>query len=428
MHTLQWVNPPQDDKIGCLNSIPPAPELKATGADDIQVELQEAKLGENELKYVIRRHWTAYAPNAIPITHTQILKVGDTEKPEFSSYPKDYTVKSKDDIPPQESLTATDNCNGDLTYKIIKSSNVITLNGKEVVERVWYVSDYSRNENRYVQHITIDPNSTTAPGTLSFVPSALPQNLTVACEGEIPAPTNPTTQGACTNVRVSHNDVKKTGTCAHQYVIERTYAAISDCNPMQPITYKQIITINDNIAPTFVGALPQNITLKEGEAIPPQTTLTANDNCGGEVTIVPSKTETKEKVTYIWVATDVCGNQVTHQQVITISSKGQNPQPQPQIEPQEVLVIYNGVSTDNPQNYFKIENTDPKMPISVFIFDEIGLKVYENSHYGEHGDYFRGYPNVKTIGNKRLAGTYFYIVKYYYNGKQEERKGFLYVR
>ena len=32
----------------------------------------------------------------------------------------------------------------------------------------------------------------------------------------------------------------------------------------------------------------------------------------------------------------------------------------------------------------------------------MGLKVYENEHYGKNGDYFRGYANVKGfIGNNK---------------------------
>ena len=60
----------------------------------------------------------------------------------------------------------------------------------------------------------------------------------------------------------------------------------------------------------------------------------------------------------------------------------------------------------------------------------MGLKVYENNHYQEYGEVFRGYPNVQgvIVRNKSLAGTYFYIVRYYKNGKEEAKQGFLYVR
>ena len=92
-------------------------------------------------------------------------------------------------------------------------------------------------------------------------------------------------------------------------------------------------------------------------------------------------------------------------------------------------IIYNGVSISNPENYFKVENADDNHPIAVLIFDEMGLKVYENSNYGKNGEVFRGYPNVQNVNkSKTLAGTYFYVVTYYKNGEQQTQKGFLYVR
>ena len=122
------------------------------------------------------------------------------------------------------------------------------------------------------------------------------------------------------------------------------------------------------------------------------------------------------------------------------------PQPQPTPQPQPPInptpdpsapsdsstpspIIYNGVSISNPENYFKVENADDNHPIAVLIFDEMGLKVYENSNYGKNGEVFRGYPNVQNMNrSKALAGTYFYIVTYYKDGQQQTQKGFLYVR
>jgi len=96
----------------------------------------------------------------------------------------------------------------------------------------------------------------------------------------------------------------------------------------------------------------------------------------------------------------------------------------------EEVIIYNGISTTDPRNYFKIENVDIDKPISVIIFDEMGLKVYESDHYQERGEIFRGYANVGNIigSRKKLAGTYFYIATYYKNGQLESKKGFLYIR
>jgi len=59
----------------------------------------------------------------------------------------------------------------------------------------------------------------------------------------------------------------------------------------------------------------------------------------------------------------------------------------------------------------------------LLIFDEMGLKVYENNRYGENADWFRGKANVQgVIGNKSLYGTYYYIVRYFKNKKEEVQK------
>ena len=103
----------------------------------------------------------------------------------------------------------------------------------------------------------------------------------------------------------------------------------------------------------------------------------------------------------------------------------------PTPESQEII-IYNAVSVENGgENYFKVENTDPNTPIELLIFNEMGLVVYESAHYQNNGELFLGYANVKgviTSGQSLPSGTYFYILSYTHNGKQETRKGYLYLK
>ena len=107
------------------------------------------------------------------------------------------------------------------------------------------------------------------------------------------------------------------------------------------------------------------------------------------------------------------------------------PTPEPIPDSQEII-IYNAVSVESGgENYFKVENTDPNTPIKVIIFNEMGLIVYENVQYQQNGDIFRGYANVKgviTSGQSLPSGTYFYILSCTHNGKQETRKGYLYLK
>ena len=297
----------------------------------------------------------------------------------------------------------------------------------EVIEGVAFaLTDYNPKTGGF----TIEKDNNLVPEPLAFVAATLPQDLNLSCAKEVPTPVMPTTTGGCASVSYRMEEKKTAVLCDNRFTLLRIFTATDGCNTL---THTQTIKVADNIPPTFVGTLPQDITIEEGEPIPLQKSISAEDTCAGAPTVKRSEREElneegkRVKIIYQWVARDVCGNEAVHIQTISITPKKVVP---PASNDTAEVVIYNGVSTDDANNYFRIANTDPKSPISVIIFDEMGLKVYESDRYQERGEVFRGYPNVKSVigSNKALAGTYFYIVKYYKNGKQESAKGFLYVR
>ena len=297
----------------------------------------------------------------------------------------------------------------------------------EVIEGVAFaLTDYHPQTGGF----TIEKDNNLASEPLAFVATTLPQDLNLTCTKEVPTAVMPTTTGGCASVSYRMEEKKTAVLCDNRFTLFRIFTATDGCTTL---THTQTIKVTDNIPPTFVGTLPQDITIEEGEPIPLQKSISAEDTCAGAPTVKRSEREElneegkRVKIIYQWVARDVCGNEAVHIQTISITPKKVVP---PASNDTAEVVIYNGVSTDDANNYFRIANTDPKSPISVIIFDEMGLKVYESDRYQERGEVFRGYPNVKSVigSNKALAGTYFYIVKYYKNGKQESAKGFLYVR
>ena len=297
----------------------------------------------------------------------------------------------------------------------------------EVIEGVAFaLTDYNPKTGGF----TIEKDNNLVPEPLAFVATTLPQDLTLSCAKEVPTAVMPTTIGGCASVSYRMEEKRTAVLCDNRFTLLRIFTATDGCTTL---THTQTIKVADNIPPTFVGTLPQDITIEEGEPIPLQKSISAEDTCAGAPTVKRSMREElneegkRVKIIYQWVARDVCGNEAIHIQTISITPKKVVP---PAANDSAEVVIYNGVSTDDANNYFRIANTDPNSPISVIIFDEMGLKVYESDHYQERGEVFRGYPNVKSVigSNKALAGTYFYIVKYYKNGKQESAKGFLYVR
>ena len=303
---------PKDMHVQCKGEIPEKATVKAEGADNIRIDYEEEMTEGDKKAYKLTRSWIAYADNALPIRHTQQILLRDTKRPELSAYPKSMIVKSEDEVPFKENLTATDNCDGLLRVDSSESSKYENGKKKEVTY-VWFVEDNAHNENRYVQVITINPAITTPTVVTPTVSTPTVTTPTVST----PTVTTPTV----TTPTVS------TPTVSTPTVSTPTVSTPTEINP-----------------------------------------------------------EVSE------------------------------------------VIIYNGVSTHNSHNYFKVENTDENRPIYVVIFDEMGLKVYENPDYGKP-EVFRGYANVKNvIGKKALAGTYFYILRYYKNNTLEEKKGFLYIR
>ena len=294
----------------------------------------------------------------------------------------------------------------------------------EVIEGVAFaLTDYNPKTGGF----TIEKDDSLVPTyePLAFVASTLPHDLNLSCAKEVPAVVTPTTTGGCASVSYRVQEQKTAVQCLNRFTLLRIFTATDGCSTL---THTQTIKVWDDVLPTFVGDLPQDITIDENEQIPTQQSISAEDGCAGAPTV--KRTQEEEytdgkltKVIYHWVARDVCGNERSHTQTINIKVV--------KTSEKEEVVVYNGVSLENnSENYFRIDNTDVNTAISVVIFDEMGLKVYESNHYQEYGEVFRGYPNVQgVIGrNKSLAGTYFYIVRYYKNGKEEAKQGFLYVR
>ena len=294
----------------------------------------------------------------------------------------------------------------------------------EVIEGLAFaLTDYNPKTGGF----TIERDDSLVPTyePLAFVASTLPHDLNLSCAKEVPAVVTPTTTGGCASVSYRVQEQKTAVQCLNRFTLLRIFTATDGCSTL---THTQTIKVWDDVPPTFVGDLPQDITIDENEQIPTQQSISAEDGCAGAPTVKRTQEEeyTDEKLTkviYHWVARDVCGNERSHTQTINIKAV--------KTSEKEEVIVYNGVSLENnSENYFRIDNTDANTAISVVIFDEMGLKVYESNHYQEYGEVFRGYPNVQgVIGrNKSLAGTYFYIVRYYKNGKEEAKQGFLYVR
>src|SRR5690606_37199444 len=148
---------------------------------------------------------------------------------------------------------------------------------------------------------------------------ALPTDVTVEFDA-IPDAETLTATDNCGDATVTFAEVRTAGTCQNSYTLTRTWTA-EDLSGNTTI-HTQTITVEDTTAPTFVEALPADITV-ECDAVPTAETLTATDNCGdATVTFAEVRTDGTCANSYslarTWTATDECGLTTSHTQTITV--------------------------------------------------------------------------------------------------------------
>ncbi|MFJ1425327.1 reprolysin-like metallopeptidase [Capnocytophaga canimorsus] len=424
---------PKNMMVTCEKEIPPVPTLKVSGNCNPKVVYNGQTKSNEKCKndYTLTRSWIATNDCGKSITHTQIITIKDDVKPTFSgTLPTDISVE-ENKVPAQVDLTATDNCSENI--QVTKSQETKEENGNRIIIYKWEASDECGNKATHTQKITVIPSE------INFV-GELPKNMMVTCEKEIPPVPTLKVSGNCNPKVVYNGQTKSNEKCKNDYTLTRSWIATNDCG--KSITHTQIITIKDDVKPTFSGTLPTDISVEENK-VPAQVNLNAKDNCSEKVEVVKSQENKEENgnkvIIYKWEASDECGNKVTHTQKITIQKSSQPTPPtggvqQPtETEPTKEMIVYNGVSTESgSENYLKFEPIENYKNLQIEIFNELGQKVYESKNYQKNGEVFRGYANVKGVfrkGKRLPTGTYFYVLKYQnITGKSNTKQGYLFVR
>ena len=402
---------PKDMHIECRGEIPEKATVKAAGADNIRIDYEEEMTEGDKKAYKLTRSWIAYADGVLPIRHTQQIFLRDTKRPELSAYPKSMIVKSEDQVPFKENLTATDNCDGVLNVTSSEESKYDKNGKKKEVTYVWFVEDNAHNENRYVQVITINPAITTPTVSTPTVTTPTVTTPTVTT----PTVTTPTVSTPTVSTPTVATPTVSTPTVTTPTVSTPT---VSTPTVTTPTVSTPTVTTPTVSTPTVTTPTVSTPTVTTPTVTTPTVTTPTVTTPTVTTPTVTTPTVTTPTVTTPTVSTPTVTTPTVTTPTVNIPSTSDVSE----------VIIYNGVSTANSCNYFKIENTDKDRPIYIAVFDETGLKVYENADYGKN-EVFRGYANVKNvIGNRALAGTYFYILRYYKNNTLEEKKGFLYVK
>ncbi|PHR43433.1 MAG: hypothetical protein COA32_16455, partial [Fluviicola sp.] len=271
----------------------------------------------NTCPEVVTRTYQIADDCGVSVTCTQTVTINDNQLPTASA-PAPITVQCVGDVPaPNISVVndEADNCTANPTVTHVGDvSDGNTC--PQIITRTYRIQDNCGNFIEVDQQITIDDNINPTGNP--------PADDVVQCIGDVPAVNIADVTGVsdnCTaNPTVTHvGDVTSGATCP--YNITRTYRVTDDCGNF--IDIDQIITVNDNIAPT--GTAPADVAVQcigDVPAADPTLITDEADNCATptvtHVGDVSDGNTCPEVITRTYRIEDDCGNITDVTQIITI--------------------------------------------------------------------------------------------------------------
>lgn len=302
----ELIGVPEDAEAECGDEIPDAIVGAIDNCDeDLTVTLTAMTLpwpcGEEFI-----RTWTTVDDCGNEVSASQTVLITDSNPPVLSDYPGDMEA-SCTDIPAPPVITASDLCDDDVV--VLYTEEILGGSCPYSLERTWTASDDCGNTVSHTQTIlVIDGENPQLVG--------VPVDTTVECGDDIDNPTVTATDNCDTDPTVSMNEVITPLECGYQ--IDRTWTATDDCG--NGVSASQTITVTDTTAPEL-SELPQDETV-ECDDIPAPADVTCSDVCDGDLDVqffeIIGDEGCPYTITRTWFASDECGNQVSHTQILDV--------------------------------------------------------------------------------------------------------------
>ncbi len=229
----------------------------------------------------------------------------DNQGPVFSNVPSSTTVECNN-VPGVSTPTITDSCDPNPSIAFMESTEPGDCPGDYTLTRTWTATDDCGNTNSAVQTITVADSTPPAFNNQ-------PTDQTVSCNSVPPAASITPVDNCDTDPTIVFSETRTDGTCDFNYTLNRSWVATDACGNQS--TFNQIITVQDNEAPQFVG--PNNITVSCQQGTDPGTTGTPGamvDNCDPMPTFnsvdveIPGSCPNNFTIQRTWTAMDMCGN------------------------------------------------------------------------------------------------------------------------
>ncbi|MFM9985484.1 MAG: T9SS type A sorting domain-containing protein, partial [Flavobacteriales bacterium] len=299
---------PADITIECDLPIPaPAAATATDNCDENVVVTTNDMFIQQDCFYQIKRYYTAVDACGNTTSIPQIITVVDTTDPIIVA-PADITVNC-DAIPAPAELSATDNCDIDVTVTYAENEGE---GCPYTIERIWTATDDCGNTTTVSQIVTVIDE-------VYPVFEAFPPYVVIECD-EVESYMVSATDNCDNQVEITViQEFPVSGECYGSLL--RVYQAEDNCGNIT-VTGTQIIDIVDSTPPTLIG-VPADVFITCGEELPAVAEVTADDNCAVDLTVQFTQTQTNEFCPYdvirTWSTIDDCGNVTVLTQTIHVS-------------------------------------------------------------------------------------------------------------
>lgn len=293
---------PADIAISCGAMLPTSVPVVSDNCSEVSLNYFEENIsGAAGCSQTIRT-WIATDACGNVSSVTQHVTFTDNESPVIIGVPQDITISCGESAPVAE-VTATDNCNQDVTLSFDESTQQTACG--QVVNRIWTASDDCGNISIATQSITITDD--TAPIIIAQPEIIVSCNALAGLQIE--------TQDQCSSaVTVTSADNILSLGCS--YDLMRTWTATDACG--NSAQFVQLVHVTDNTPPTFIS-IPPSYQIPCGVPAFYEAPV-VTDDCGSvdlQFSEVQSGSGCNFTIQRTWTATDNCGNSSTAGQTIT---------------------------------------------------------------------------------------------------------------
>ena len=245
----------------------------------------------------------------------------DSQGPTFDSQPAAIQdINCGDPFPPQETLTATDDC-GMANVTTSQSFVVDVCNGYQVTY-TWIATDDCMNSTSTTATFNVLPD--TQGPIFASQPAAIQD---INCGDPFPTQETLTATDDCGMATVTTSQSFVVDVC-NGYQVTYTWIATDDCMNSTSTT-ATFNVLPDTQGPVFDSQPMAIQDINCGDPFPSQETLTATDDCG-MATVTTSQSFVEDicngyQVTYTWTATDDCMNSTSTSATFNVLPDTQGP-------------------------------------------------------------------------------------------------------